>query len=104
MLTWDDTLTLIETTYDTDDLGQPIAKETKTEVCCCRIPTPRNEYYKAGQNNIEVSETLTIHPYEYNGERIAVFGGKRMKIVRTYPKNLEELELTCTERLGDKNG
>ena len=104
MLTWDNILKLIGVTYEKDELGQPIAKETETKVCCCRLPTPRDEYYKAGQNNIEVSETFTIHPYEYNGQNIVIFGEKRMKIVRTYKKNLEELELTCTERLGDKNG
>ena len=103
-MTWNDVLKLIRVTYKEDALGQQIAEETETEVYCCRQPIGRQEFYLAGQNDIEVSELFIVHPYEYSGENIVRYGDKRLRVVRTYQKNLEELELTCTEKLGDRNG
>lgn len=98
--TWDDTVTLISVvTYEEDDLGQQLAKEEEIEVCCCREQVSRSEFYLAGQNDIEVSEVLIVHPYEYNRERFVGFQGRRLKVVKTYQISTEELELTCTERI-----
>lgn len=103
-MTWDDTVGLISSEYTEDELGQPVAEETKEEINCCRLPVSRAEFYTAGQNGIEVSELITVHPYEYNGQNIVEFNGKRLRVVRVYQRNMEELELTCTEKLGDRNG
>lgn len=102
-MTWDDTVNLISVTYTEDELGQPISEEAKTKVSCCRLPVPRSEFYAAGQNGIEVTELLVIHPYEYDKQNNVEFGGKRLRVVRAYHRNMEELELTCTEKLGDRN-
>lgn len=103
-LTWDDEVTLVGyTSFQEDDIGQQVPIETETTVCCCRMPVSRSEFYNAGQNGIEVSEILTVHSYEYNGENTVIFNGKRMRVIRTYRKNLEECELTCTERIGNGN-
>nr|DAP51836.1 MAG TPA: head closure knob [Caudoviricetes sp.] len=104
-LTWDDEVTLIGAGgYMEDELGQKIPVVSETTVCCCKKPTPRQEVYYAGQNGIKISETLIVHPYEYNGENIIEFEGKRLYILKTYPISTEELELTCTEKRGDKSG
>lgn len=104
-LTWNDTATLIGTDgYEEDELGQQEAIPRETTVCCCKQPISRQEFYLAGQSGIQVSEILIIHPYEYSGESTVVFNGKRLNVVKTYPISQEELELTCVEKLGDKNG
>lgn len=104
-LTWDDEVTLIGIDgYDTDALGQKVPKEKRTTVCCSKLPIARQEFYQARQNDIEVSEILVVHSYEYNNENYVEFNGKKLKVLKTYPKSLEELELTCIERLGDKTG
>lgn len=104
-LTWDDTVTLIGTSgFAEDELGQQIPVTEETTVYCSKLPVSRQEFYLAGQSDIQVSEILVVHPYEYNGEKTVVFNGKKLRIIKTYPLSLDELELTCTERLGDKNG
>ena len=103
-LTWNDEVVLISAKYTEDELGQPVATETKLTVCCCRQPTPRQEVYFARQSGIEVNETLIIHPYEYSGENVVDFNGKRLHVIKVYQKGIEELELTCAEKTGDKNG
>lgn len=104
-LTWDDEVTLIGAGgYTEDELGQQIQSEVGTTILCCRKATPRQEVYLAGQNNIKIAETIVVHTYEYSGEEIVEFHGKRLKVLKTYPMSLEELELTCVERIGDKDG
>ena len=103
-LTWDDEVILIGTDgFETDSLGQKIPKEKRTTVFCSKLPISRQEFYMAGQNDIEVSEILVVHSYEYNNENYVEFNGRKLKVLKTYLKSLEELELTCTERLGDKS-
>jgi len=103
--TWDDEVTLLGAgSFKEDALGQQIPVQKETVVCCNRRPVSRQEFYLAGQNDIQVSEILVIHPYEYGGENLVLFRGKKMRVVKTYEISMEELELTCTERLGDKNG
>lgn len=103
--TWDDKVILVGTGgYEEDELGQQAAIPRETTVCCCKQPISRQEFYLAGQSGIRVSEILIIHPYEYNGESTVVFNGKRLTVIKTYPISQEELELTCVEKLGDKNG
>lgn len=104
-MTWDDEVTLLGVEdFKEDDLGQQIPEQTETRVYCIRRPVSRQEFYLAGQNDIPVSEVLIVHPYEYNGENAVLFRGKKLRIVKTYEISMEELELTCTERLGDKDG
>jgi len=83
--TWDEKVILISSNgYEEDEIGQQV---------------PRNEFYLAGQNNMEISENLIVHPYEYGGQRYIRFHGKKLKVVKTYQISAEELELTCTERI-----
>ena len=104
-LTWDDEVTLIAPgEYVEDDLGQQKMTEIETMVCCCERPVSRQEFYSAGQSGIQVVKILIIHPYEYSGENEVIFEGKRLRVVKAYKINQEELELTCSEKLGDKNG
>lgn len=101
--TWDDEVVLIEVTgYKTDSLKQqtPVTKE-KT-VCCYTTPVTRNEFYSAQQNNIQITETIIVHPYEYSGQKTVEFNGKKLSVIKTYKINLEEIELTCVEKLGDR--
>lgn len=103
-LTWDEEVELVKNEgYTEDEIGQRVPVQKKKKVFCCRIPVTRNEFYKARQNDIEVSEMLVVHPYEYSGEKTVIFRGKELDVIRTYEKNQEECELTCTERIGKRS-
>lgn len=98
--TWDEKVTLISADgYEEDELGQQTPIEVETEIWCCEDPVTRNEFYLAGQNNVEVSKILIVHPYEYEGQRYVRFRERKLKVIKTYPISAEELELTCTERI-----
>lgn len=98
--TWDEKVILISSSgHREDEIGQQIPLETEKEVWCCRDRISRSEFYLAGQNNMEISEILIVHPYEYEGQRFVKFRERRMKVIKTYPISMEELELTCTERI-----
>ncbi|MFV0527759.1 MAG: phage head closure protein [Lachnospiraceae bacterium] len=100
--TWDHQVTLLGVgEITTDELGQQISNPKETVVFCCRKPTPRSEYYSAKQAGIRVAELLVVHPYEYNQETEVRFNGTVLHIERVYQISLDELELTCVERLGD---
>lgn len=96
--TWDEKVALLSSDgCKEDEIGQQIPLETEKEVWCCRDRISRNEFYLAGQNNMEISEILIVHPYEYEGQRYIRFHEKKLKVVKTYQISAEELELTCTE-------
>lgn len=53
-----------------------------------------SETYRAMENNIRPEYVFVLADYaEYNGEKIAIWNGKRYAIVRTYVAN-EKIELT----------
>lgn len=105
METWDNEVTLIGASDGVeDDIGQRQPVDSETTVYCCQKPISRQEFYLAGQNDIRVSEILIVHPYEYGGENEVIFRGKRLSIVKTYPLSPEELELTCSEKIGGRDG
>lgn len=98
--TWDEKVMLISSNgYEEDEIGQQAPVEVEREICCCKEQVSRNEFYLAGQNNMEISEILIVHPYEYEAQRYVRFRGKKLKVVKTYQISMEELELTCTERI-----
>lgn len=98
--TWDEKAVLISSNgYEEDKIGQQVPIETEQKIWCCKEQVSRNEFYLAGQNNMEISEILIVHPYEYGGQRYIRFHGKKLKVIKTYPISMEELELTCTERI-----
>ncbi len=49
------------------------------------------------------NDGFTIHPYEYSRENYLKFEGNKYKIIRTYQRNYEELEVICRLNLGDRN-
>lgn len=103
-LTWDEEVILVGNSgFIEDELGQQIPQISERTVSCCRLPVSGVEFYKAGQNGIEISEMLMVHPYEYGGENIVIFQGRKLRVLRVYRKNLEECELSCTEKVGDRD-
>ena len=97
----DDLLTLIAETYAQDDIGQQIATETATNVWAHLRSVSRAEWFAAGRDGMQpelVAETPIVN---YNGERIAVWRGKRYNVYRTYfADGSDTIELYLEERVG----
>ena len=100
---WGNELTLIQepiTTYD--DIGNPIISAPVESIVFCEVNSiSRNEFYNASVAGLKPSIVFTIHPYEYNDEEKIKFEDKSYKVIRTYLKNTEEIELTCEKVTGN---
>ncbi|HEL1987921.1 TPA: phage head closure protein [Streptococcus suis] len=82
-----------------DKLKQNITEEVKTVLLCRKKSITRSEFYQANQAGIRPSLVVDIHSFEYDNQELAEFEGKRYRILKTYPVDLETLELTLMEKL-----
>ena len=97
---WNHEITLIENKITgKDKLKQNIIEEVKTVLLCRKKSVTRSEFYQANQAGIRPSLVVDIHSFEYDNQELAEFEGKRYRIPKTYPVDLETLELTMTEKL-----
>ena len=97
---WNHKITLIaKRIIGTDKLKQNITEEVKTVLLCRKKSITRSEFYQANQAGIRPSLVVDIHSFEYDNQELAEFEGKRYRIIKTYPIDLETLELTMTEKL-----
>ncbi|CYY71361.1 bacteriophage pi2 protein 36 [Streptococcus suis] len=97
---WNHEITLIaKKITGKDKLKQNITEEVKTVLLCRKKSIIRSEFYQANQAGIRPSLVVDIHSFEYDNQELAEFEGKRYRIFKTYPVDLETLELTMTEKL-----
>ena len=97
---WNHEITLIaKKITGQDKLKQNITEEVKTKLLCRKRSVTRSEFYQANQAGIRPSLVVDIHSFEYDNQELAEFEGKRYRILKTYPVDLETLELTMTEKL-----
>ena len=100
-MTYDHELTLIDYTIEYDEIGQQKKIETRTNILCAVKSIGRNEFYAAAQAGLKPEITFVIHGYEYNGEKEVEFEGEKYKVIRTYMKDFEEMELVCEKVIGN---
>ncbi|HEM4977767.1 TPA: phage head closure protein [Streptococcus suis] len=97
---WNHEITLIaKKITGKDKLKQNITEEVKTVLLCRKKSITRSEFYQANQAGIRPSLVVDIHSFEYDNQELAEFEGKRYRILKTYPADLETLELTLMEKL-----
>lgn len=105
-MTYDNELTLLSSAITYDDIGNPIETPTSIDILCGVKSIGRAEFYNAAANGLKPSYIFVVHPYEYGGETYVEFSKdstpkQKYKVIKTYEKNMEELELTCEKVLGN---
>lgn len=94
-------VTLIQTTYQTDSIGQQVATESRTTVPATVTSATRSEWVSAGQNNFRADLVATTPLVNYSGERIAEVGTRRYAIYRVYrDEDTDLIELYLQEEGG----
>lgn len=93
-------LTLVAITYETDDIGQQVPKETKREVFCNVTSVSASEWYDAGRAGMKAEYRATMFVYDYQGEEVAVLDGVRYGVYRTYLGRNETIELYLERKAG----
>lgn len=100
-MTYDYELTLIQKDVEEDELGNQVEVENNINILCGISSIGRNEYYKAAAKGLKLEMTFTVHEFEYSGEDEVIYDKSRYRVVRTYKKNNEEIELICKKVLSD---
>lgn len=91
---------LISPNYTTDELNNQIPGEpTINTILCYEKAITRNEFYSAAVADLKPEVILVVKKYEYNGERKLEYENTKYHVMKTYPLDTEEIELTC-ERVG----
>jgi SPP1 family predicted phage head-tail adaptor len=98
---WMHELTLIKQSYTEDELGNQISVEVKSSVFCDVKSVGRTEFYSAATTGLKPEIIFVIHTYEYDGETVVEFEGKKYSVIRTYSASTERMELTCEKVLGN---
>lgn len=91
---------LTENGFTRDKIGNKIPTYAKDALLARELPITRNEYYTAGQNNVELARAIIVHPFEYGGQKLVEIDNTTYSITRTYKRNNEEIELYLTQRAG----
>ena len=91
---------LTENGFTRDKIGNKIPTYEKNALLARELPITRNEYYTAGQNNIELSRAIIVHPFEYDGQKLIEIDNTTYSVTRAYKRNNEEIELYLTQRVG----
>lgn len=99
-MTYDHELTLIGETIEEDEIGNQRPVETRTMILCSVKSAGRNDFYSGAAAGLRPEYVFTVHAYEYSGERLVEFEGKRYSVIRTYQVDFEEMELVCERVVG----
>lgn len=99
-MTYDHEVTLIKNKTTYDDIGNPITQQERITVLCKLSSVGTNEFYQANAQGLKPDVEFTIHGYEYDGQSEVEFQGDEYKVIRTYRKDFEEIELTCQRTVG----
>lgn len=95
-----DVITLVGVTYQTDDIGQQIEKESPREVYAKIASVSASEFFAGGKTGMNPQYKATIFFPDYQGETIAEIDGNRYAIYRTYQADTDTMELYMEKKAG----
>lgn len=92
-----DILTLVKESFDTNEYGDSVTIENTREVFCKVKSVGMKEKYQAQAVGLlpEVVFELPDY-YEYDNERKVRYDGEGYRVIRTYKKENNEIELVVT--------
>lgn len=89
-------LLAVSGSVDSDGYLQDVV--TSKQLVYARVKSvARSEFYKSLQAGISLSIAFDIRADSYNDEKLVEYKDKRYKVVRTYQKNADWMELNCSE-------
>ena len=89
----------VEDQYGVDQPGE----ETARAVFCNVKSARADDFIKGYRNGLNLSYVFTMFRYDYQGEAVVEFDGKRYAVLRTYLKGTDSIELHTVQK-GGTNG
>lgn len=78
--------------------GFPVERYEESEVWADRKSVNRSEFYAATQAGMKADVVFTVNAIDYQEQSMVRVGEVLYDVVRTYQKELDHVELTCTKR------
>lgn len=104
MCDFDTPVTLIAVTVTgRDDIGNPVRKETASEVWAELKSVTRAEFQAAGAMGLKPSFLVVVPDVDYHGETLVELKGNRYSVYRTF-LNGENRELYVMRKGGEADG
>lgn len=94
---YNDVIRLISTVSGTNSLGDAVQTETVREVFAQERSVGMKESYAAYAVGLKPEKTFVLADYyDYQGEQTVEHAGERYRVLRTYRKDTNELEIVVT--------
>lgn len=91
----DEVLTLITTTNDVDEFGDPVVTEIRREVFCRLASIGQKEFYQAHAVGLQPEIKFVLADYlDYSDESLVEYEARLYRVLRTYRTD-QEIELIC---------
>lgn len=104
-MTRDTELFLITPVMVTDAYGIPQEGTPKKRKIFARVESvSQSEFFEAGRNGLSPQYKFKLFAYDWDGERIVEYNGKRYAVYRTYLGQSDTLELYVQEEGATNNG
>lgn len=92
---------LISKQFETDEIGNQVLQDIKTEVPIIEFQDIyQSEYYNARQQGLKPSLRIVISNLNYNDEEELEYKGKIYTIIRVDSIDYENIALVCEKRVG----
>lgn len=93
---------LISETFEADNVGVLVPTETKRKVYANVTSVTAEEWFNGGRNGLNPDLRFRMFKYDYQGEEVIEYLGKRYAVYRTYEARNDVLELYVERKKGDE--
>lgn len=93
---WRDVATLISISESVNEYGDIVAAESFQEVYCNVLSVSQKEFYQAQSVGFQPELKLEMMAIDYDSQKYIEIYGKRYKILRTYVRKDEVIELVVS--------
>jgi SPP1 family predicted phage head-tail adaptor len=100
---WRDIISLVSESEIENELGDIITIDTPKQVFANKKSVRQNEFYQAQAAGLKPELMFEIRYMDYEEEKNIIFNNKPYRVIRTYTKNEETIELICEGVVANAN-
>lgn len=106
MSMWNSIVSLAKTKESVNNYGDIVFSEEKQDVYCNIVSVSQKEFYQAQSLGFQPELKIEIMAIDYNEQNLVYLNSKRYRVLRTYLRKDEIMELTLTSvnNRGEQNG
>lgn len=102
MSRWDRTVELVAVEYEQDAERRQVPVDRPRRVFCNELSVGAEAYYAAAQAGHAMAARIEVRACEYRGERVCVYGGRRLVVARAQGSGADYVRLDLEEEVGER--